>query len=58
MSMRLPDLLGGLADRRRGEDLEIVDAGRTIYDARPGSTPATRSRARCCPSRPPAVPGA
>jgi len=40
LAMRLPELLGGIADRRRGEDLEIVDAGRTIFDARPGSSAA------------------
>ncbi len=36
-SVRLPRLLSGLADRRGGEDLEIVDEGRTIFDAQPGS---------------------
>jgi signal transduction histidine kinase len=39
-SLRLPRLFGGIADRRRGEDLEIVDAGRTIFD----STPRSRAR--------------
>ena len=36
LSVRLPQLFGGIADRGRGEDLEVVDAGRTLFDARPG----------------------
>lgn len=34
-AVRLPDLLGGIVER--GEDLEVRDSGRTVFDARPGA---------------------
>ena len=37
LSIRLPQLLAGIADRAGGEDLEVVDEGLTIFDAKRGS---------------------
>ena len=47
--IRLPDLLRGVADPVRGEDVEIRDAGRVVYDADPRRNAATADERRTRP---------
>ena len=37
LAVRLPDLLAGIVEPRAGEDLEVRDAGATVFDADGGS---------------------
>jgi signal transduction histidine kinase len=47
--IRLPDLLRGVADTARGEDVEIRDAGRVAYDANPEMDAAAADERRTRP---------